>query len=77
MLRIVMIFYDILFHLRTRTKDRTTDWFMRINPNGEEKTCKGFVSLFLYKDGVCEVPINADIIFSIIDKDGSKVRGKR
>ena len=32
-----------------RTKDRTTDWFMRINPNGEEKTCKGFVSLFLYK----------------------------
>ena len=28
---------------------------MRINPNGEEKTCKGFVSLFLYKDGVCEV----------------------
>ena len=28
---------------------------MRINPNGEEKTCKGFVSLFLYKDGTCEV----------------------
>ena len=28
---------------------------MRINPNGEEKSCKGFVSLFLYKDGVCEV----------------------
>ena len=28
---------------------------MRINPNGEEKTCKGFVSLFLYKDGNCEV----------------------
>ena len=38
-----------------RTKDRQTDWFMRINPNGEEKTCKGFVSLFLYKDGNCEV----------------------
>ena len=60
-----------------RTKDRTTDWFMRINPNGEEKTCKGFVSLFLYKDGVCEVPINADIIFSIVDKDGTKTRAKR
>jgi hypothetical protein len=29
--------------------------FMRINPNGEEKTCKAFVSLFLYKDGTCEV----------------------
>ena len=40
-----------------RTKDRQTDWFMRINPNGEEKTCKGFVSLFLYKDGNCEVSI--------------------
>ena len=60
-----------------RTKDRTTDWFMRINPNGEEKSCKGFVSLFLYKDGVCEVPINADIIFSIVDKDGGKTRAKR
>lgn len=60
-----------------RTKDRQTDWFMRINPNGEEKTCKGFVSLFLYKDGTCEVPINADIIFSIIDKEGSKTRAKR
>ena len=60
-----------------RTKDRTTDWFMRINPNGEEKSCKGFVSLFLYKDGVCEVPINADIIFSIVDKDGTKTRAKR
>ena len=96
-----------------RTKDRQTDWFMRINPNGEEKTCKGFVSLFLYKDGNCEVkvfplravhsscwiirippcqyipnsigkglmprqvPINADIIFSIVDKDGVKTRAKR
>ena len=40
-----------------RTKDRQTDWFMRINPNGEEKTCKGFVSLFLYKDGNCEVKV--------------------
>lgn len=60
-----------------RTNDRQTDWFMRINPNGEEKTCKGFVSLFLYKDGTCEVPINADIIFSIIDKDGNKTRAKR
>jgi len=60
-----------------RTKDRQTDWFMRINPNGEEKSCKGFVSLFLYKDGVCEVPINADIIFNIIDKDGNKTRAKR
>lgn len=60
-----------------KTKDRTTDWFMRINPNGEEKSCKGFVSLFLYKDGVCEVPINTDIIFSIIDKDGAKTRAKR
>jgi len=60
-----------------RTKDRQTDWFMRINPNGEEKTCKGFVSLFLYKDGVCEVPINADIIFSIVDKEGVKTRAKR
>merc|ERR1719471_1727336 len=60
-----------------RTKDRQTDWFMRINPNGEEKSCKGFVSLFLYKDGVCEVPINADIIFSIVDKDGVKTRAKR
>jgi len=60
-----------------RTKDRQTDWFMRINPNGEEKTCKGFVSLFLYKDGVCEIPINADIIFSIVDKDGVKTRAKR
>lgn len=60
-----------------RTKDRQTDWFMRINPNGEEKTCKGFVSLFLYKDGNCEVPINADIIFSIVDKEGVKTRAKR
>ena len=60
-----------------RTKDRQTDWFMRINPNGEEKSCKGFVSLFLYKDGNCEVPINADIIFSIVDKDGVKTRAKR
>jgi len=60
-----------------RTKDRQTDWFMRINPNGEEKTCKGFVSLFLYKDGICEIPINADIIFSIVDKDGVKTRAKR
>jgi len=60
-----------------RTKDRQTDWFMRINPNGEEKSCKGFVSLFLYKDGLCEVPINADIIFNIIDKDGNKTRAKR
>jgi len=60
-----------------RTKDRQTDWFMRINPNGEEKTCKGFVSLFLYKDGLCEIPINADIIFSIVDKDGVKTRAKR
>ena len=42
-----------------RTKDRQTDWFMRINPNGEEKTCKGFVSLFLYKDGNCEVKVNS------------------
>ena len=60
-----------------RTKDRQTDWFMRINPNGEEKTCMVFVSLFLYKDGVCEVPINADIIFSIVDKEGEKTRAKR
>ena len=60
-----------------RTKDRTTDWFMRISPNGEEKSCKGFVSLFLYKDGVCEVPINGDIIFSIADRDGTKTRAKR
>jgi len=60
-----------------RTKNRHTDWFMRINPNGEEKSCKGFVSLFLYKDGNCEVPINADIIFSIVDKDGVKTRAKR
>ena len=29
------------------------------------------------KDGVCEVPINADIIFSIVDKDGTKTRAKR
>lgn len=40
---------------RIMTKDRQTDWFMRIIPSGEEKTCKGFVSLFLYKDGICEV----------------------
>jgi len=60
-----------------KTKERTTDWFMRINPNGEEKSCKAFVSLFLYKDGICEVPINTDIIFSIIDKDGNKTRAKR
>lgn len=60
-----------------KTKERSTDWFMRINPNGEEKSCKGFVSLFLYKDGVCEVPIDTDIIFSIIDKDGNKTRAKR
>jgi len=60
-----------------KTKDRQTDWFMRINPNGEEKSCKGFVSLFLYKDGNCEVPINADIIFNIVDKDGVKTRAKR
>lgn len=60
-----------------RTKDRQTDWFLRINPNGEEKSCKGFVSLFLYKDGCCEVPIDADIIFNIIDKDGNKTRAKR
>ena len=60
-----------------RMKDRQTDWFIRINPNGEEKTCKGFVSLFLYKEGVCEVPINADIIFSIVDKEGVKTWAKR
>jgi len=60
-----------------KTKERQTDWFMRINPNGEEKSCKAFVSLFLYKDGCCEVPINTDIIFSIIDKDGVKTRAKR
>eukprot|EP00088_Acartia_fossae_P068928 TRINITY_DN8858_c0_g1_i1.p1 TRINITY_DN8858_c0_g1~~TRINITY_DN8858_c0_g1_i1.p1 ORF type:complete len:394 (+),score=91.00 TRINITY_DN8858_c0_g1_i1:45-1226(+) len=60
-----------------RTKDRQTDWFLRINPNGEEKSCKGFVSLFLYKDGCCEVPIDADIIFNIIDKDGNRTRAKR
>ena len=46
-----------------RTKDRQTDWFMRINPNGEEKTCKGFVSLFLYKDGNCEVETPLFLLF--------------
>jgi len=60
-----------------KTKDKHTDWFMRINPNGEEKSCKGFVSLFLYKDGICDIAINADIIFNIIDKDGNKTRAKR
>merc|ERR550519_537538 len=62
---------------KIRTQDRETEWFMRINPNGEEKSCRSFVSLFLYKDGVCEVPIVADIIFNLIDKDGNKTRAKR
>ena len=60
-----------------RTKNRTTDWFLRIHPNGDEKSCNGFVSLFLCKDGVCEVPIQGEIIFSIVDRDGTKTRTKR
>ena len=60
-----------------RTKYRQTDWFMSINTKGEEKTCKGFVSLFLYSNGVCEVLINANIIFSIVDKEEVKSRAKR
>ena len=38
---------------------------MRINPNGEEKSCKGFVSLFLYKDGVCEVKSFYKVLFCL------------
>ena len=60
-----------------RMKDRQTDWFIRIKRRGEDVQggCLS-VSLFLYKDGVCS-PINADIIFSIVDKEGVKTKAKR
>ena len=54
----------------------TVKRFMRINPNGEDPSSKGFVSLFLYKDGVCDVPINTDTTFSIMDKTFTKTRSK-
>ena len=61
----------------TTKKDYQLNWVMRINPNGEEKDHEGYVSLFLYKEGNCRIPVEAEITFSIIGKDGIKMRSRR
>lgn len=54
-----------------KTKDRTTNWFMKLYPNGVVGSCEGFLSLFLYSYCNQQVPITK-FTFSIIDKDGNK-----
>jgi len=63
------VLYSEVFTIKT--KDRTTNWFMKLYPNGVDGSCEGFLSLFLYSYCNQQVSITR-FTFSIIDKDGNK-----
>ena len=52
--------------------DISTDWYLRLHPNGDDETEEGFISLYLVKETSCAFDIPLKYTFSIINTDGHK-----
>ena len=53
--------------------DMPTEWRMWIYPNGHKDDCKGYVTTFVEKTTATESVIETNLVFTLVDKHGSKV----
>jgi len=61
-------------NFKIRFKGITTDWYLKMYPNGEDDEDDGTMSLYLYKANITPEPVKVDAIFYTVNQQGVKVK---